>query len=93
MSIFERRIKIKVFSDTLFDANIQQPSVVSAVTSESGDRIYIIRIDPPDMIIFGYILESLEGWAFHTIHDREKCLLHVEVIADYVSDFEKLFLK
>jgi hypothetical protein len=83
---------MKIYRDTQSPDSSRRPTIVSTTTSETGYRLYIIRIDPPDMIVFGYLLESLEGWAFHTIHDREKCLLHVEVIADYVSDFERLFI-
>jgi hypothetical protein len=42
------------------------------------------------MIIFGYIIESLEGFAFHTLIDKENSIMHVEVVKDYITDFEKV---
>jgi hypothetical protein len=65
-------------------------SIITERVSIGGDKIYNIQIAPKDMILFGYILESLEGWAFHTIIDKNNNILHVEVMKDYIVDFDKL---
>ncbi|MCK9330144.1 MAG: DUF4911 domain-containing protein [Candidatus Cloacimonetes bacterium] len=57
---------------------------------ESGDMLYHILIPPKELILFGYILESLEGWAFYTTIDTKNSILLVEVIKDYVNDFKLL---
>lgn len=60
---------------------------------ENGDKLYHLYIPPKEMILFGYILESLEGWAFYTTIDSKESILLVEIIKDYVSDFEQLLNK
>ena len=61
--------------------------------NDNNDKIYHIQINPNEMIYIGYILESLEGWAFHTLLDKKENLLYVEVIKDYVNEFEELLKK
>ena len=67
--------------------------ILSEKITVAGDKVYQIQIPPAQMIYFGYIVESLEGWAFHTIIDKKENLLHLEIIKDYVNDFEKIFEK
>jgi hypothetical protein len=55
-----------------------------------GDKVYHIYVPRSGMIIFGYILESLEGWAYYTTIDVERSILYVEVMRDYVGDFGRL---
>jgi len=91
--------------------------VLSERITEAGDKIYLLSVPPEEMIVLGYIIESLEGWAFHTTNIGDKdipfvgtsfsppetapttvgagfspptSLLHVEVIKDYVSEFDRL---
>ncbi|MCL1826873.1 MAG: DUF4911 domain-containing protein [Candidatus Cloacimonetes bacterium] len=58
--------------------------------NDNGDKIYHFYVPPPQVVYFGYILESLEGWAFYTTIDDQKSIMHIEVIKDYVHDFDKL---
>ena len=55
--------------------------------------IYHFIVSPEHVVYFGYILESLEGWAFYTTIDAQASIMHVEVIKDYIRDFEKLLSK
>ena len=61
--------------------------IISETFNSFGDKIYQISVKPSDMIVFGYIIESLEGWAFHTLINKEKSIMHVEVMKDYIYDF------
>ncbi len=60
---------------------------------DNGDLLYHFIIPPKELILFGYILESLEGWAFYTTIDNKRSILLVEVIKDYVNDFKFLLEK
>ena len=60
---------------------------------DNGDLLYNFIIPPKELILFGYILESLEGWAFYTTIDNKRSILLVEVIKDYVNDFKFLLEK
>ncbi len=42
------------------------------------------------LIKFGYILESLEGWCNYTTPEKTKPILQVDVAPDYISDFNEL---
>ena len=64
--------------------------ILNEKKGEQGDKIYQILVSPKAMITFGYIVESLEGWAFHTIIDKKQSILHLEVIKDYVNDFDEI---
>jgi len=64
--------------------------VLSETLTEAGDKVYLLYVPPENMIVIGYIIEGLEGWAFHTIADKEKSILQVEVIRDFVDDFERV---
>ena len=61
-------------------------------TNENNDKIYHFKVPPNELILFGYVLESLEGWAYYTTIDKNNSIFHVEVIKDYVEDFIKLIL-
>ena len=67
--------------------------MISERIEPNGDKVYILNISPEQMIYMGYILESLEGWAFHTNRDQGENILRVEIIKDYVNEFEELFKK
>ena len=67
--------------------------IKSVSTLSSGDKLYHMYVPPHEMIYFGYILESLEGWAFHTIVNKNDSILHVEIIKDYAVYFEILIKK
>jgi len=64
--------------------------IISEKQNSNGDVIYLFRIPPNEVIYMGYILESLEGWAYYTTIDNKESIMHVEVIRDYVQDFERL---
>ena len=64
--------------------------VLSDTYNDNCDRIYQLKVPPAEMIYMGYLLESLEGWAYYTTIDIKESILHVEVIKDYVFEFEKL---
>ena len=64
--------------------------IFSKTTTNVGDHEYYIKIKPEEMIYLGYILESLEGWAFHTVINKVENILYISVIKDYAKDFEKL---
>ena len=64
--------------------------VLKEFNTDDGDRVYHFKVPPAEMIYMGYLLESLEGWAYYTTIDIKESILHVEVIKDYVFEFEKL---
>jgi len=64
--------------------------IVSDRYNDNGDRIFHFKVPPQEMIYMGYLLESLEGWAYYTTIDIKESILHVEVIKDYVTEFDKL---
>ena len=61
--------------------------------SENGDKIYNFYVIPEHVVYFGYILESLEGWAYYTTIDAVESIMHVEVMKDYIIDFDRLLTK
>ena len=66
---------------------------MSVCFNDGGDKIYHFYVPPPQVIYFGYILESLEGWAFYTTIDDKNSIMHIEVIRDYVDSFDMLLQK
>ena len=58
-----------------------------------GDKVYHFQVPPKEVVYLGYILESLEGWAFYTTIDDKASIMHVEVIKDFINDFEKLLVR
>jgi len=64
--------------------------ILSDSYNKNGDRIFQLKVPPHEMIYMGYLLESLEGWAYYTTIDIKESILHVEVIKDYVAEFDKL---
>jgi len=64
--------------------------ILSDRYNDNGDRIFHFKVPPHEMIYMGYLLESLEGWAYYTTIDIKESILHVEVIKDYVAEFDKL---
>ncbi|MCL2064906.1 MAG: DUF4911 domain-containing protein [Candidatus Cloacimonetes bacterium] len=67
--------------------------IVYEKITANQDKIYHIQVLPKDVIIFGNILESLEGWAFYSTIDSKNSIMLVEAIKDYVSEIEKLLDK
>lgn len=67
--------------------------IIFRETTKDGDEIYHFEIEPKYLILFGYLLESLEGWAYYTTIDSKKSIFLVEVIKDYKTDFENLLEK
>ena len=66
--------------------------ILSKTTTDVGDHEYLIKIKPEEMIYMGYIIESLEGWAFHTVIDKDENILYISVLKGYTADFEKLLV-
>jgi len=62
-------------------------------TKENKDKVYHIYVPQKEVILFGNILESLEGWVFYSTIDSKHSIMLVEVIKDYVSDFDLLLDK
>ena len=52
------------------------------------DKIFHIKVPKNEVIFLGYILEALEGWAYYTTIDVNESIMLVEVIKDYVDDFD-----
>jgi len=67
--------------------------IIKEFYNHSSDKIYHLYVPPEQVIYFGYILESLEGWTFYTTIDNKNSIMHVEVIKDYINDFLLLFEK
>jgi len=67
--------------------------ILSAEESTNKDKIYHIQIPPAQQIVFGYILESLEGWVYYTTIDVENSIIWVEIIQDYIEEFDLLFTR
>ena len=42
------------------------------------------------LIKFGYILESLEGWCNYTTPEKTKPILQIDVAPDFIEDFDAL---
>ncbi len=53
---------------------------------------YKMIVQPRDLIILGYLLESLEGWSYYTTIDKKENIFSVEVIKAFTEKFE-LFLE
>jgi hypothetical protein len=51
---------------------------------------YLIQVPRENVIHFGSILESLEGWVHYTTSDKKESILTVEVIKDYRVKFAEL---
>jgi len=62
--------------------------VLSEWVADNGDKVYHLHVPPSEMIYIGYIIEGLEGYAHHTLVDRANSILCVEVVKDYVGEFE-----
>jgi len=61
--------------------------IICETVCDNGDKVYHLQVPPPEMIYIGYIIEGLEGYARHTIIDKENSILCVEVVKDYVEEF------
>ena len=77
----------------LQDKNLLKIKIKQEWFSEPGDKIYHFFVAAEHVVYFGYILESLEGWAFYTTIDSVESIMHVEVMRDYVGDFDRLLKK
>ena len=64
--------------------------IIYEKTQENKDKVYHIFVPRKEVILFGNILESLEGWVFYSTIDSKESIMLVEVIKDYVADFEIL---
>ncbi|HPR17230.1 MAG TPA: hypothetical protein PLD62_03185 [Candidatus Cloacimonadota bacterium] len=68
--------------------NIQ---IVDESVLNDGMRRYQIAVQDNELIYFGFILESLEGWCNYTTPDKSFPVLQVDVAADFVSDFRQIY--
>lgn len=50
----------------------------------------LVSICRNDLVYFGFLLESCEGWCNYTTVDRQKCLVQIDVVPDFTRDFEKI---
>ena len=64
------------------------------ILADGCSRIYL-RIPPANQVYLGYILESFEGWCFHSIVKKNEPLLKIDISPDYVANVKELleFLK
>ncbi|MCB5250391.1 MAG: DUF4911 domain-containing protein [Candidatus Cloacimonadales bacterium] len=51
---------------------------------------YYIQTPRKEVIFFGSILESLEGWCNYTTFDKNQSIVLVDVAKDYIDVFERL---
>ena len=55
-----------------------------------GTLRFLIGMENNQLIKFGYILESLEGWCNYTTPHKTEPVLQVDVSPDFVTDFDQL---
>ncbi len=61
--------------------------------NDDGTKSFIIKLAKSDLVFFGYILESFEGWGnYTTISNFKEIVLRVDVSPSYISQYEELFL-
>lgn len=50
----------------------------------------LVSIGRNDLVYFGFLLETCEGWCNYTTVDRHICLVQIDVIPDYAGDIDKI---
>ncbi len=51
-----------------------------------------IRIPSHELMYFGYFIEGFEGWCNYTTPDKNEPVLQVDVVPDFVEEFEKVLM-
>ena len=60
--------------------------------NNDGTKSFNINLAKKDLVLFGYILESFEGWGnYTTISNIQEIVLKVDVSPSYISQYEELF--
>ncbi|MCF7858401.1 MAG: DUF4911 domain-containing protein [Candidatus Cloacimonetes bacterium] len=65
-------------------------SLENRETLLDGSTRLIIQMPASELIYFGYIIESFEGWCNYTTPSRKEPYLQVDVTRDYLGNFDKL---
>lgn len=69
-----------------------QFDVISSQRLDDGSRRLVVKIAFKELIYFGYILESFEGWCNYTTIDKQKQLVQIDISPDYLQETEKLLI-
>ncbi len=66
--------------------------IKETLLNDDGTKSFIIHLEKKDLVFFGYILESFEGWGNYTTltHDGY-IVLKVDVSPSFISKYEELF--
>ena len=57
-----------------------------------GTKSFYINLAKKDLVLFGYILESFEGWGnYTTVSNKDIIVLKVVVSPSYIIQYEELF--
>jgi hypothetical protein len=57
---------------------------------EDGSKRIVVKIPLKELIYFGYILESFEGWCNFTTIDKQKHLVQIDSCPDFEEEMDKL---
>ena len=58
---------------------------------DNTERI-LIQVLKKELVFLGYFLEAFEGWCNYTTPDKNKPILQVDVVPDYVKYFNDLLI-
>lgn len=65
------------------------------ITETKLDRdswVIILRVNPRDLILLGYILEAFEGFCNYTTINKKKMLVRITTTQDFVNDINKILI-
>ncbi|MEA1971712.1 MAG: hypothetical protein U9N34_00200 [Candidatus Cloacimonadota bacterium] len=64
--------------------------VVDEFIDVDKSTILFLKIPKKKHVYVGYILESFEGWCFHSIVNKGEPLLQLTISPDYVNNVKEL---
>lgn len=64
--------------------------IVSQESLADGCTRFIIRVQPNQLVYFGFFIEAFEGMCIYTTPTKGKPLLQVDVVRDYLGQFEHI---
>ncbi len=67
-----------------------QFDIVSSQWLGDGSKRMVVKIAFKELIYFGYILESFEGWCNYTTIDKQNQLVQIDISPDFVEVMDKL---
>jgi hypothetical protein len=65
-------------------------SIVSQNLLTDGCTRFIIRVQPNQLVYFGFFIEAFEGMCLYTTPTKGEPLLQVDVVPDFLAQFEHI---